>query len=205
MIDSLKYFCSLWFVAAIVLAALSASANDGTSKSKMNYDDLRHAAMELKNSGNQKGALTFFDKAVRAAPNNPEGYLNRGAMYGMLRNYQLAIKDEQRALATAAGDSEQDRNFRYIAHINLAGIYLNQRKFVNAEHEARASIRMRPDNPMAHELLGAILKKNGKLSESLAHYLKAQESFKRMKLPDQAVRIDDEIQSLQSMSKVHRK
>jgi|SRR5271170_3996711 len=205
MIDPLRCFCSSWYIAAIGLAALSASANGGTSNSKMSYGDLRHTAIELKNSGNQKGALTFFDKAVHAAPNNPEGYLNRGAMYGTLHDDQLAIKDEQRVLATATGEGEQDRKFRFIAHIDLTRIYLNQRKFAKAEHEARALVQMRPDDPMAHELLGAVLKKSGKILESLSHYLKAQEIFQHMKLPDQAVRVDDEIQNLQAMSKVRRK
>ena len=98
--------------------------------SKWSYDDLSHAAAEMAGDKNYKGALKFFDLAVSAAPNNPEGYLNRGGMYAILKNNDKAIQDEQRAIELAKEDTRDNIFTRCIAHQNLSAIYLKSNQFL---------------------------------------------------------------------------
>ena len=166
--------------------------------SKWSYDDLSQTAMEKYADGNYKGALIFFDKAVQAAPNNPEGYLNRGGVFELLHQSDKAIQDERQAIVLAQGSSPDAIRLRSLAHQNLAGIYLDNKQIAKAESEARTAIQICPNLSSAQETLGNILVETGRITDALPYYRKAKEIYEQGGLPQEAAKMNDKILQLQS-------
>ena len=198
MVNSI-FFIPLKIIILIVLISLSDSslANE-IDVSKWSYDDLAPIACEMAGVKNYTGALKVFDLAVHAAPNYPEGYINRGAVLGFLHQQEKAIQDEQMALSLAKSNSKSDIAFRSLAHQNLSGIYLNNKQFDKAEEEARIAVKIRPESATAQETLGDVLKENGKPHEALFRLKRARDLYERVGLPNEAKKLDAKITELQS-------
>jgi tetratricopeptide (TPR) repeat protein len=172
----------------------------GFDYSNWSYDDLRQTACEFAGDKNYKGALEFFDKAVHAAPNNPEAYINRGAMFEIMHESDKAIQDEKHAVDLASGSSKSDLEARCLAHQNLAGIYKNNKQLVIAETEARIAVELCPYDPDAQKTLADVLANNNKITEALPYYIKAKAAYERSKRLEQAAKVNKTILQMQSKS-----
>jgi tetratricopeptide (TPR) repeat protein len=183
---------------ATFINVIASSAAVAFDVSKWSYDDLVQTAMEMSAKGNYAGAMEFFDRAVHAAPNNPEAYLNRGAMFEILHESDKAIQDDLHAIELARGNNKNDLEARCSAHQNLAGIYTNNKQLVKAEAEARTAVQLCPDDPDAQEKLADVLMKNAKATEALPYYMKARATYERWGVPKEAAKIDTIILQLKS-------
>jgi len=169
----------------------------GEDYSRWSYNDLRQTAMEMQAKGNYGGAFKFFDMAVHAEPNNPEGYLNRGAVFELMHDKEHAIEDERRALALAQSSSKDNIWVRSLAHQNLSGIYLDHDQMDAAETEARTAVGIDPTDPNAQEHLANVLIKIGRRSDAVAFLEKAEQGYGRWKDSVSVSRVKEKISQLQ--------
>jgi tetratricopeptide (TPR) repeat protein len=61
-------------------------------------------AKNLARYGDLKGALHALDRAVETQPNNPDVFLERGALHSRLNNNNMAVRDFEKAIAVAPED-----------------------------------------------------------------------------------------------------
>ncbi len=191
---SVKIILLLSFLASVTIRISTASDDSSWS-----YDELREIAIEQSVKKNYQSALMYFDKAVHIAPNNPEGYINRGGILELLHQSKQAIQDELHAISLANNNSKDSIDFRCTAHQNLAGIYLNNKQFAKAEAEARTALQLCPNDPGAQVTLGNILVKNKNNREAYSQYLKAKTTYEQWQLPGEASKINAKIRQLQQI------
>jgi tetratricopeptide (TPR) repeat protein len=161
------------------------------------YYDLNLAAMQMKIDQNYSGALTLLNLAIALKPNEPEGYLNRGFIYGLLHQKDKAIADELKALSLAPGDNNQNLDYRLMAHQNLASIYLNNNENAKAEDEFKISLDLYPQDPLTTERLATLFLKEKRTQLGIKHLAIAQRLYQKLNLKSDAIRVSEKISHLQ--------
>ncbi len=197
----MNYLLILIALLEITILRSAVLASFAFDYSKWTYDDLSKAAMEMQADGNTQGALELYDKAIQAEPNNPEGYLNRGAIFELLNQSKNAIRDELKAIALAESDSKDNVRFRYLAHHNLAGIYLHNNQLAKAELEAKTALQIAPNEPSSQQTLGEIFSKTGKYSDALRLCISARDNYQKQKLPRKVEEMNVKISQLEQKQK----
>ncbi|MGC8863197.1 MAG: tetratricopeptide repeat protein [Armatimonadota bacterium] len=119
----------------------------------------------LLEQGQPDEAFSHFREAAGIAFDMPEvqnnlgvALFSKGDLRGAERCFRRAIRSDPRYADP---------------HVNLAGVYLRQERFVAAEREARAALRINPYLTQARSNLGIALAEQGRLDEAIEQLRKA--------------------------------
>lgn len=126
------------------------------------YDE----ALALHQQGKVKEAIEIYKKAIQEDPNNPEVYINLGAAYQSLKNYDLAIQQYRKAISLDPNSS--------LAYFYL-GTTLHAKNSINdAISNYKKALTIDPNNKQVKDSLKAAedAKVQILLSEGLNAYSK---------------------------------
>ncbi len=118
-------------------------------------------------TGDFKGAIDSWEKALNLNPNLSEAWHNRGSALGRLNRYEEAIESFERSLAVAP-DNYQAWNDRAHALYQL-------QKWQEATESWEKAIEFLPGNHLFWYNRGCALEQLNKIDESIASYEKALE------------------------------
>ncbi len=114
--------------------------------------------------GDLMEASRLADQAGEKAPDDPGVLHVRGAIARYQGQHEVAVELLKKAVAA--------RNGFLLAHLELAGTYIDMRKFDDAQQELDAVYAMSPGNAMAQYHSALILAMNGKPGEAEALLLR---------------------------------
>ena len=155
------------------------------------------ATLTVSHTDPWSGEVALYRNAVKVAPHSPPA-LNQLAMAELRDDHDLsaALRDQEQALVEAPGDyttlvhtgimrrnvknydgalpvllrASQINPEKRDPHYYLALIYLDKAQYAGAETEMRQAIRLAPQRPEQHFLLGYALEKQGRLQEARNAY-----------------------------------
>jgi len=116
-----------------------------------------------------KGAIDYFDRAIKADRNYAEAYVNRGIVYDELGNYQQAIADYNQAISINHNLAE--------AYYNRGNTYNKLSNFTAAITDYTQAIRINSQYIYAYANRGASYQSLGKKQEALEDLQKAAKLF----------------------------
>jgi len=115
------------------------------------------------------GKLVHFEKkareAVRHWPNSPLGWKALGNLYLMQGKLSEALEPLSKTIELDSGDAQ--------AHHNLATVFLELRRFIEAESYYRYALNLNTNYEQAFSNLGVTLLELGRLEEAVDSYRKA--------------------------------
>ena len=123
-------------------------------------------------------ALTMFDRAIEADPNNAQAYAWKACTVGqaVFRNYSdsdddLLMQEGIQLIEKAHELNEND----FECHRMMSAVYLSQHNYRLAEEHGRKSYEINPNDPRVVSGFGEVLVRVGKVDEGIAHLQKAYE------------------------------
>jgi len=106
-------------------------------------------------------ALAAYQKGVEAQPGLFQNYQGLCSLYSDLGNYQEGIPQCLKLVAMASDFPA--------AHLQLAVAYGNWGRYIDAETEARAALKLEPKSPLAFQVLASVLAFQGRYTESISY------------------------------------
>ena len=135
--------------------------------------DLYAKGTDAAGKGDNKGAVEFFNQAIKLYPQFPQAMSDLGMAYMKLFKYDKAAETYEELLKLGPGDATVHLNYG-IALNNLAAALKTEgkaedsaKKFAQAEEQFRASLKLNGKSATAHYYLGITL-------ISLKRYAEAQ-------------------------------
>lgn len=110
--------------------------------------------LTLKQSGNFKDRLSFWQNAVKTSSHHPLAHRNLGAMYYLDKRLEEAEKEYKKALELNASEP--------MVHNNLGLIYMDKGLFDKAEEEYKKELKINPYYDKVHFNLGLLYYQQGK-------------------------------------------
>jgi tetratricopeptide (TPR) repeat protein len=104
-------------------------------------------------------AIAAFREAATLQPKDPEPHLSAGLLLEKQSKFSDAEQEYKQALALDAGSLD--------AATGLANIYMQGRRFPEAEAELRKIVRAHPEEAAAHVQLGRVLAAEGKNEDAI--------------------------------------
>jgi protein O-mannosyl-transferase len=164
-----------------------------------NYLAHNNIGVALEKEGAFQGAISQFEKALRAKPNYAEAYNNLGVALGKLGRFDSAINQFRTALRFKPNYAEPHKNLGTIldqlghtleaiqeyqialriqpndpdAHNNLGAAYGRSGRATDAILEFQKVLQLQPDSADAHNNLGVALDARGNLDEAIQHFQRA--------------------------------
>jgi Flp pilus assembly protein TadD len=127
---------------------------------------LNSAGVETMRMNQDEKSLEYFNRAVKAAPNNYKSYYNRGLLYLKNNKPELAVKSLNQALAL------YDYSKAYVAR---ASAYYMINDLPKAMNDANYVLQKEPGNSKAHFVLGNCFDNLNRLDEAMKEYNKCIE------------------------------
>lgn len=127
---------------------------------------LNNLAVCTSHGNDPERALRLFEKAIRIDPRFTKARIDRGNYLMRLGRLEDAGKDFLGILIMKP-DHE-------VAHTNLALIFVQQGKLVNAEAHLQQALRVNPRNAGALNNLGLVRMEQGRTEEAIASFMKAR-------------------------------
>jgi tetratricopeptide (TPR) repeat protein len=100
----------------------------------------------LISSGNQRGAVDAFNKAIELNPKYTEAYVNRGVAFGNLGDYRQAIRDLDKAIELNPAWA--------LAYTNRGWVYSMKREYDKAIEDVNKAIAIDPKDGKAYVIRG---------------------------------------------------
>lgn len=125
---------------------------------------LYSAGVESMRLDQDEKSLAYFNRSVKAAPNNYKSYYNRGLLYLKNQKPNSAIQNFDRAL---------ELKDYYKTYTARATAYLQLGDVAKAMADANRSLDLEKNNPKAHYVLGSSFDKLDRLEEALGEYNRA--------------------------------
>ena len=112
-------------------------------------------------------AIAEYERFVAARPDHADAHARLGISYMLVGRTAEGVRALRRAVALAPADG-------FIA-LNLANALYEERQMAEAEHFARRATTLRPDDPLAYEVLGRAVTLQGRVAEGIGHFERALE------------------------------
>ncbi len=112
--------------------------------------------------GDLHGAIYHFKEVIKLDPKRTGAYINLGAAYNRLEEYDLALAILQRGIQIGSSRGEN--------YYNLGLAYKQLGKLDMAISAYREAVRLNPRMYDAHYNLGNILMEKGQVQQAAAHY-----------------------------------
>jgi tetratricopeptide (TPR) repeat protein len=122
---------------------------------------LRQAAMLAEGRGALERSLSYWLRAKKIEPENPEILLG----FGRVCLRMDLLEDAEPALTKAASLKPDDRTYQY----TLAAAKVGKRQFEAAQHLIEPLVEKQPSEPQLQYALGSILYLQGHLAEAATH------------------------------------
>ncbi|OGS07557.1 MAG: hypothetical protein A2270_09845 [Elusimicrobia bacterium RIFOXYA12_FULL_51_18] len=119
---------------------------------------LNGLALSLWKTGDKTGAEAVLDRLLTRHPDNSEALVNKACFLIEGGDLTGAERDLKRAIESAPGNEP--------AHTTLAGLYLRQKKEIEALAVYETLLRLDPYNPQAMNDTGIIYANNGRYPEA---------------------------------------
>ncbi len=188
----------VWFVSGMINASAGAyeTARDdlrrGLEIEPQNGAGWRQLGRIYQESNHFTDALAAYQKGVEAQPGLFQNYQGLCSLYSDLGNYQEGIPQCLKLVAMASDFPA--------AHLQLAIAYGNWGRYVDAETEARAALKLDPTSVLAFQVLATALAFQGRYTESIFYshqaintgaathllYLNLGQTLRWAKLPHEA-------------------
>jgi tetratricopeptide (TPR) repeat protein len=156
----------------VPLSALEDFSVGQTVSSQMSYVTFLAVGIAHNRAGDDKGALSYYDAALRYAENEPQDLVNPEALYGYrgishfnLGDLDACEADQRQVLALSPKD--------VVTHFNLAAVLTMKGSYDDAIAEAREAIALKPDSPNAYYYLGVALSSKRQYGDAVAELAKA--------------------------------
>jgi tetratricopeptide (TPR) repeat protein len=107
-------------------------------------------------------ADNLYSDAIRATPNSPLGYNNRGMFRQSIDRHDEAIKDFEKAVSL-------DKNY-FVAITNAGFSKLEQSKLADAEKDFTSSLKIQAQQPGVYSLRGTTRLRMGKFDDAIKDY-----------------------------------
>jgi tetratricopeptide (TPR) repeat protein len=122
---------------------------------------LRQAAAIAERQGELERALSYWMRAKKIEPNDPEILLG----FGRVCLKMDLLDDAEPALTSAAGMRPDDPSYQY----TLAAAKVGKRQFEAAQDLLEALVRKQPDDPQLQYALGSVCYIQGRLPDAAEH------------------------------------
>jgi len=122
---------------------------------------LRQAASVAEQRGELERSLSYWMRAKKAAPDDPETLLG----FGRVCLRMDLLEDAEPALAKAAGAKPDDQVYQY----TLAAAKVGKKQFEEAQHLVERLVERQPADAQLQYALGSILYLEGNLTEANTH------------------------------------
>jgi tetratricopeptide (TPR) repeat protein len=140
---------------------LASSIFGQTSQTYLQEGITKHKNQDL------KGAISDYDKAIKADKSNKDAYFNRGTCFLALKNFKPAMADFTKAIEIDA---------KYVnAYYSRASVFVSQEKYVEALPDLDKTIELKPNTPNALTLRGQIRAQSGNKKGACEDFAKAKE------------------------------
>lgn len=139
--------------------------------------------------GSWRWAIADYEQAMKYDPNNGKAYLNRGAIYNQLRNYQGAIDDFQKAIGL-------DPQVAPKAYNNIGAIFLVQNQLQNALRNFDQAVRLEPNNPDFLYNRGLAHLNNNNREGAREDFRRAAELYRQQENLESAQKSEDKLNTL---------
>ncbi|MCB0480502.1 MAG: tetratricopeptide repeat protein [Flavobacteriales bacterium] len=130
-------------------------------------NDLQRAR-EQYSLGNFKTAITFFEKALITSPGDPDIFSERGVCFFHMKEFAKALLDFNEAVRLEPNHPYRYSSRAYIrdAMGDIDGAILDYEK----------AIHLDPEDLIAHNNLGLLLEKKGRMKSAKRHFEKVDNS-----------------------------
>jgi Flp pilus assembly protein TadD len=151
-------------------AAFKKELEGANVPSEIQIDALLSLGAVLRDQGKDADAIAAFEKAMSAAPNRPESYVELSALYAKAGQTDQAAAILDKAKAVGADDP--------LAMLNVGISYFNKKDYGHAETMFRRVTESKASNSdlaMAFGLLGKLQLRDGKNADAIASFKKCLE------------------------------
>lgn len=129
--------------------------------------EIFQVAFEALHDGRIAEALTHFEKALQAAPDNPVVHIGIGRTFMRLTRYDDAVSAFRRALALSPNDAE--------ALTDIGAARYRQNRFDEARTALEDAAKLKPDDPENLAHLGNVYRALGELELAADSYARLSE------------------------------
>jgi len=139
--------------------------------------------------GSWQWAIADYEQAMKYDPNNGKAYLNRGAIYNQLKNYQGAIDDFRKAIGL-------DSQVASKAYNNIGAIRLVQNKVQDALLNFDQAVQLERNNPDFLYNRGLARLNNNDREGARSDFSRAAELYRQQDNLEGAQKAEDKLDSL---------
>lgn len=123
--------------------------------------------LALADAGDLQGAIRQHLEAIKADPNEVQGYINLIQLYARVGDNDKAVEAYQKAVSINPNRAD--------CYYNYGVLMFDLRKLPDAEQAMRKALQINPFYAEAHDSLGYLLAMQGHFNEALDEYSKAVE------------------------------
>ncbi|KXK05306.1 MAG: ankyrin repeat-containing protein [Acidobacteria bacterium OLB17] len=127
--------------------------------------NLKRGSLYMDQIKDQKKAIEIFELVIKAAPNSPEGYYNRGTAYVKLQEWKKARKDLDKAIELRPTWVE--------AYLNRGIVLIYMKKLDDAFADFEKGIQLNPRIPNLYRARALVYKAKGNAALAAADELRA--------------------------------
>nr|WP_297350316.1 tetratricopeptide repeat protein [uncultured Caldimonas sp.] len=113
-------------------------------------------ARAFASQGRFEDAVALYGDILQADPNNPLVYADRGTVYAMMKQFDLALQDLNQAFDLGYSDPS--------VYCTAATVYFEKDELQSALHYFDESIKSKPDHALAYYNRSSVLHRQGKIS-----------------------------------------
>ncbi|WP_210407366.1 serine/threonine-protein kinase [Hydrocoleum sp. CS-953] len=158
---------SLWlvvfgFASLGVIAVLIGIVSFLNRPNPIKAERLFERGVESVNQGNEQGAISAFNQAIKLNPGQAEYFYQRGNAYYNLENYQNAIADYSQAI---------NLNPSYVnAYFNRGGVHSDNQNYAGAIDDFTQVLRLKPQDSEAYYKRGFVYYKSQNYPAAIKDY-----------------------------------
>ncbi len=124
-------------------------------------------ALTYQYRSNNEKAIEHYDEVIKLKPDDPEAYINRGAVYLKKDDFEKAIQDCTKAIELKPDYFEP--------YYNRGCAYCKKGDFEQAIQDCTKAIELKPNGPGAYINRGIAYRKKGDFEQAIQDYTKAIE------------------------------
>ena len=122
-------------------AAAEESSESAPPSQNLDYDELFAVALSSQKDGDYHKAITYYSEIIEAYPHIADVYINRGAAYESIGDFDLALDDLNTALELEP---------KFMAYNNRGSVYFKNRDYWRAIKDFSDALKLDPGNSPAY-------------------------------------------------------
>lgn len=163
-----KVLTTIFIVACLIFSGCDGNNSFVQSKAIRESEEYVNRGLYFWDKDDYEKAIEYYTKAIEINPNNYRAYDLRGYCYDRLKNYELELKDLDKAIEIASKESDPD--IAYSAYNNRGQFYAQQEKYDLAIQDYTKSIEICPDYFIGYIARGNCYEKIGETEKAIQDY-----------------------------------